>query len=1029
MGDCLPYLCRDTEMTERVISELSELETVPTVRTVQDGEEASTALREATVDRVLVGPEITFEAVEGLLPQLRERPAVRVLSYGREDDGWIPDGLEGRVESVAGESDDALAVRVAHAIERDILQERTRQAERTAALSETLGAELARAQTREEIDETVCEAVLACEPYEFVWIGQHRADGHIVPRAGAGNRAEQLDEIDISTNRGQDPGPTERAVQTGCVQREQHVAANPASEPPFEWMSEHGAVSIAAVPLACDGGSYGVLNIHADRTDAFDVGRLEQLGERIAAAHARVTRTDELELNGSRFRTFFEECPDAIFVHDETGSILEVNKRAVETLGYPREQLCSMGLSDIETTHDPEQTQETWQQQTVGETVTMDGTQERKDGSTFPVEIWVTKLEVSGEIRFLAVVRDITRQRQRERKLQRLTERLELAIEGATLGVWDWNLQTGKIEFNDQWAEMLGYSPSEIEPHIDAWEQRIHQDDMPDVDAEIEAHIAGETDYYASEHRLQTASGGWKWVQSIGEIVDRDDDGTPRRAVGIHIDIDERKEYETELVQARAELRQVIDMVPDLIFAKNEAGEYILANETTAGYYGLTSEEVEGKTDRDVLPSAEDAERFRAHDREILDGGEPRHVGEETMMTAEGDERILQTTRIPYETAGTGEEAILGYARDVTELRTYERELQRYKELVENVPVGIYRSTADTPGEFVEVNPATVAMFDADSAEELLSTDVEQLFTDPEDRNVFVERLRDRGILTEVEVKLETLTGEPFWGLITAIATHDDGTAYFDGVLQDITERKEFEQRLQEQRDNLEVLNQVVRHDIRNDLQIVLSYADALERQLDDGGNDYIGKILDSTRSAIEITDSAREVAEAMLQAEADLKPVNCRYVLENEISEIRDTYDTALVTTDGPVPDIRVQADDMLESVFRNLLTNAIEHNDKEIPKITVSATRRGDNVVITVADNGPGIADERKAEIFEEGKQGLDSSGTGLGLYLVHTLVKRYGGDVSVEDSASTTGADEALGGAVFSLELPIASGQHNR
>ena len=104
-----------------------------------------------------------------------------------------------------------------------------------------------------------------------------------------------------------------------------------------------------------------------------------------------------------------------------------------------------------------------------------------------------------------------------------------------------------------------------------------------------------------------------------------------------------------------------------------------------------------------------------------------------------------------------------------------------------------------------------------------------------------------------------------------------------------------------------------------------------------------------------------------------------------------------------------------MLESVVRNLLSNAIQHNDKALPEVALSATADDDTVVVRIADNGPGIPDDRKEQIFEEGEKGLDSEGTGLGLYLVDTLVDRYGGEVRVEDNDPD--------GSVFVVELQRA------
>jgi signal transduction histidine kinase len=131
-------------------------------------------------------------------------------------------------------------------------------------------------------------------------------------------------------------------------------------------------------------------------------------------------------------------------------------------------------------------------------------------------------------------------------------------------------------------------------------------------------------------------------------------------------------------------------------------------------------------------------------------------------------------------------------------------------------------------------------------------------------------------------------------------------------------------------------------------------------------------------------------------------------------VNEVRSTYEDVVLTTDGGIPDVEVRADDMLGSVFRNLLTNAIEHNDEAVREVTVAATATDGRVVVRVADNGPGIPDDRKDAIFEEGEKGLDSEGTGLGLYLVETLVERYDGDIRVEDNEPK--------GAVFVVELPV-------
>lgn len=231
----------------------------------------------------------------------------------------------------------------------------------------------------------------------------------------------------------------------------------------------------------------------------------------------------------------------------------------------------------------------------------------------------------------------------------------------------------------------------------------------------------------------------------------------------------------------------------------------------------------------------------------------------------------------------------------------------------------------------------------------------------------------------------------------------------------DITERVEYERQLESQRDRLELLNQIVRHDIRNDIQIISSYAEALGAYTEDDGQEYLEKILAASNDAVEITETARDITEVMMGTDGDLSTMNLRSVLRSEIDTIHSSYDRAVVTVDGSIPAVDVCADDMLEAVFRNLLSNAVQHNDKEIPEITVSTATGDGSAQVEIADNGPGVPDDRKEEIFEEGEQDLHSTGTGLGLYLVKTVIDRYDGTVTVVDNEPT--------GAVFTVTLPVA------
>ncbi len=223
------------------------------------------------------------------------------------------------------------------------------------------------------------------------------------------------------------------------------------------------------------------------------------------------------------------------------------------------------------------------------------------------------------------------------------------------------------------------------------------------------------------------------------------------------------------------------------------------------------------------------------------------------------------------------------------------------------------------------------------------------------------------------------------------------------------------EERLKRQRDDLRLLNQVMRHDIRNDLQLVGAYAELLDDHVDDEGEDYLEVIKENTESAVALTTTVRELTQVLLRDGVEPQPIAIDQVLSQQVEEVRSTYPEAVFTVEGAFPGRRVLADEMVNSVFRNLLRNAVQHNDKTPPTVEVSAVVNADAVEVRIADNGPGIPADQRDEIFGKGEKGLDSPGAGIGLYLVRSLVELYGGSVGVEGAEPT--------GAVFVVRLPVA------
>ncbi len=300
------------------------------------------------------------------------------------------------------------------------------------------------------------------------------------------------------------------------------------------------------------------------------------------------------------------------------------------------------------------------------------------------------------------------------------------------------------------------------------------------------------------------------------------------------------------------------------------------------------------------------------------------------------------------------------------------------------------------------------------TAEEMVGDDILG-YVHPDDRERVEEKFRD--LVTEsgrierkAEFRFDHKTEGWIWLEVTGTAPESNSIDGYITASRDVTDRKERER-------NLELLNKIVRHDIRNKLQVILGAGQMLEAHVDKQGQESLSRLLASAREAVEITDTARDVAEVVLRTGTEPRPVELAPVLTDEVDEIRSYHEDAVVQLEGPLPDVVVRADDLLPAVFRNLLTNAIEHNDKELPQVTVSVDEHPEHIVVRVADNGPGVPEASREEIFEEGETGLGSDGTGIGLYLVATLVEDYGGTVYVEDNDPT--------GSVFVVELQKANG----
>jgi signal transduction histidine kinase len=269
---------------------------------------------------------------------------------------------------------------------------------------------------------------------------------------------------------------------------------------------------------------------------------------------------------------------------------------------------------------------------------------------------------------------------------------------------------------------------------------------------------------------------------------------------------------------------------------------------------------------------------------------------------------------------------------------------------------------------------------------------------------------------------------------ISAGADHEgftDDDRRFAEVLASTTEnaldRVKKERQLRESRElvatrnnQIEFFNSVLRHDLLNGMQVVEGHVELLSERVDGEGAEHVSVIEDWTADMVSLTRNVRAVTGVISgDRTAESQPVDLGRALTEKARKVRDGHEGVVIDLVADVDALPpVRADEFLPEVFENLLTNAIEHNDRETAEITVDATVDGDVATVRVADNGPGVDDEQKEAVFDEAVTSEGSGSVGFGLHFVRVMVDRYGGDVWFEDRT------DGSRGAVAVVELQVAT-----
>ena len=677
------------------------------------------------------------------------------------------------------------------------------------------------------------------------------------------------------------------------------------------------------------------------------------------------------------------------------------------------------------------------------------------DERTFSVQDYPLLDDDGTVLGVVGSMRDITERTERDRELRRLTERLDLAVEAANIGVWDWDLRTDAVQFNDQWAAMLGHAPADIDPHIDAWRERLHPEDAPAVREALEAHFAGETEYYECDHRMRTADGDWKWIRDIGRVTERED-GEPVRAVGVHLDIDERKERERALWEREREYRSLFESNPAVVWVEDfsEVADYVesLAAEVPDLKAHLENSPAEMRTilkKVEIIDVSEQAvERYGADSKahlmenveaiftpeaydanvEVYAGiadGETHFRVRTTARTFDG-ERIeeIMDVRVPEAYADDYSRVYLTVT-DITERKRHERKLTALHDVATDL--GACETSESVCERTLEAGRDILA-FDLsriDLGADAYTTTPEA--TDvPEDAGLSADgALAERAARTGESLSIADIeecpeaggTGPFRSGLYVPIGDHGvfqalaEAPGAFEKSDLELAEllvshaesaldRLADERTLEGHNERLEEFARIVSHDLRNPLTVARSQTELLQAEYDLDGLDTVSRAHERMDTLIEDLLALALEGDGQIDTEA----VDLATLAEQCWETVETTGATLRVETERTIRADRGQ----LSRVLENLIGNAIEHGSKGSPSQSPGEALEhgGGDVTVTVgdieggffvADDGVGIPDAERSSVFEVGYSTSDE-GTGFGLAIVRRIVDVHGWDIAV-------------------------------
>ncbi|MDP3180733.1 MAG: PAS domain S-box protein, partial [Bacteroidota bacterium] len=409
--------------------------------------------------------------------------------------------------------------------------------------------------------------------------------------------------------------------------------------------------------------------------------RTVELQNRNIELEMAILRAEQSELQA---KDILQTAMDGFWLVDMQGRFIEINEIACTMLGYSREEMLDMSISDVEVNETPEQTISHLKQvKKIGQSK-FESRHRCKNGRIIDVEISV-KTQPHQQLN-VAFISDITERKKAEKALLESDDRFRLAMKASNDGLFDWNLETNQIYYSPGWKKMLGYEDHELPNDFSVWETTTNPEDVKASWELQQKLINKEVDRFVLEFKMKHKHGHWVDILSRAEAF-FNDNGKAIRIVGTHTDMTDRNKAEKEIVEINEMFSQYIKHSPIFTYIKDvtpERSVVLQASDNFIDMIGISGNNMIGKSMEELFPP-EFASKITSDDWEVTSGNMVLKLDEEL------NGKYYSTIKFPFK---KGDKTLLaGYTIDITDNKKAQMEIQetesRWRRAIADSPVPI----------------------------------------------------------------------------------------------------------------------------------------------------------------------------------------------------------------------------------------------------------------------------------------------------------------------------------------------------